>query len=189
MSDLFPTICRAAEPARSPESAAAQVLVVGVGNTLMRDDGIGIEAVEALASGFEIPPSVRIIDGGIAGPAWLAELGAVDHLWIVDAVRRGGTPGGFAWLTLDDLLERRGPILSPHQVGVTEFLGMARILGRLPEDTRILGVEPLATTPCGLGLSDALRLALPDVVCELVGELSRLRVAMPRKRPIPASPT
>ena len=181
MKEACPTCCGSAGPSVSSKSLVAPVLVLGVGNTLMRDDGIGVEVVAALACEFDIPKSVRIIDGGIAGFGWLPELAGADHLLIVDAVRKGNAPGSYDWLSVDDLVERRGLILSPHQVGVTDLLGIARLLGHLPRNSRILGVEPLATTPFGLELTDALRLALPQVVAELVQELGRLGVALSRK--------
>ena len=66
-----------------------RVLVLGVGNTLMRDDGVGVHAVRALADAYEIPANVRVIDGGTAGFRLLGDIADVDHLLIVDALKRG----------------------------------------------------------------------------------------------------
>ena len=73
--------------------ADPRILVLGVGNTLMGDDGVGVHAVRALADGYEIPANVLVVDGGVAGLRLLGEIAAADYLIIVDAVRRGGVPG------------------------------------------------------------------------------------------------
>jgi hydrogenase maturation protease len=96
-------------------------------------------------------------------------------LLIVDAVRCGGPPGTLVRLTPDQLPRRSGPTISPHEIGVTEILGMVALLGRLPP-TLILGVQPAITDLPGLELTDSLQQALPRVCAAIVDELRALKL-------------
>ena len=150
--------------------AAPRLLVLGVGNTLMGDDGIGVHAVQALADSYELPANLRVVDGGVAGLRLLGDIADVDCLIIVDAVRRGGVPGVIHRLRRQDIQTRRGPLISAHEVGIAELLAAAEFSGNLPE-THIIGVEPLETETVALELSAPLRCALPKVVGAIVSAL------------------
>lgn len=160
--------------------SAPRVLVIGVGNTLMQDDGVGVWAVRAFAQAYELPPHVRLIDGGVVGLGLLPELSSAEHLLMIDAVEGKGPPGTLYHLVPEDLPARRGPSLSAHEVGVSEVLSVARLLGRLPR-TRILGVQPLETQAIGLDLTPPLREALPRVVAAAAEELGALGVEIKKK--------
>lgn len=148
-------------------------IVLGVGNTVMQDDGVGVKVVHALREGFDLPDNICIIDGGLAGFAWLEEIRAARYLLIVDAMRGDGPPGTVYRVTPDQLANRSGPTISPHEVGVTELLAMAEMLGSLPQ-TLILGVQPDVTTEPGLELTEALRDAVPRIVAAIIEELRNL---------------
>ena len=165
--------------------AEPRILVLGVGNTLMRDDGVGVHAVGALADGYELPANVLVVDGGVAGLRLLSEIAAADYLIIVDAVRRGGVPGSIYRLGQEDLHPRRGPFVSAHEVGIAELLAAAEFTGRLPE-THIIGIEPLETETVCLELSSPLRCALPQVVTAIIERLRAHGAELKRK---PASET
>jgi hydrogenase maturation protease len=151
------------------------IVVLGVGNTLMKDDGIGVAAVRALAEQYRFPPSVRLIEAGVAGLGLLPFIREATHLLIIDAVRAGLAPGAILRLTPDDLPKHRGLLLSAHEVGITEVIEMARFVGRLPE-TRIIGVQPLETDTVGLEVTPQLNEALPQVLMAAVEELRALGV-------------
>ncbi|HUK56888.1 MAG TPA: HyaD/HybD family hydrogenase maturation endopeptidase [Nitrospiria bacterium] len=160
--------------------ALPSIVVLGVGNTLMRDDGIGVWAVRALAEAYDLPDRVRLIDGGVAGLRCLPEFEGAGHLLIIDAVSGEKPPGTIYYLTPEDLSARPGPYFSAHEVGVAELLSVARFLGRLPL-TRILGVQPQEVRKVGLDLTPALQTSLPRVVDAAVGELESLGVKPVRK--------
>ena len=155
--------------------AAPRILVLGVGNTLMADDGIGVHAIQALADSYELPANLRVVDGGVAGLRLLGDIAAADYLIIVDALRNGGVPGAIHHLRREDIQPRRGPFVSAHEVGIAELLAAAEFSGRLPE-TQIIGVEPLDTNTVGLELSAPLRSALGKVVAAVVNRLRTLGV-------------
>jgi hydrogenase maturation protease len=160
--------------------AAPAIVVLGVGNTLMQDDGVGVWALRALAEAYDLPPSVRLIDAGVAGFRYLPELGEAEHLLILDAVEGGGPPGTLYRLAPEDFPARQGPTLSAHEVGIAEILSMAEFLGKLPK-TRILGVQPIETCAVGLDLTPPLQQALPRIVETVAEELRALGVEVCRR--------
>ena len=157
-----------------------RILVLGVGNTLMRDDGVGVHAVRALADGYELPADVRVVDGGVAGLGLLGEIAVANFLIIVDAVKCGGTPGAIYRLRQEDIRPRRGPFVSAHEVGIAEVLAAAEFSGRLPE-THIIGIEPLETETVSLDLSLPLRRAMPQIVAAIVDTLHAHGVELTEK--------
>jgi hydrogenase maturation protease len=160
--------------------AAPRVLVLGVGNTLMGDDGVGVYAVQALADNYELPANVRVIDGGVAGMRLLGDIAEVDYLIIVDALKNHRVPGTIYRYRQADIQPRRGPLVSAHEVGIAELLAAAEFSGRLPE-TEILGVEPLETETVSLELSSPLRRALPQIVAAIVDTLHAHGVELKEK--------
>jgi hydrogenase maturation protease len=158
----------------------SRVLVLGVGNTIMGDDGIGVWAVQALADAYDIPANVRIVDGGVAGLRLLDEIGEATFLLIVDAAKWGGAPGSIYRLERKAFPTRQGPFFSAHEIGVAELLSVLDFTGKLPQ-TRVIGVEPLDTETIGLELTEPLQAALPGVVAAIVEELADIGVALRRK--------
>ncbi|MBI3610783.1 MAG: HyaD/HybD family hydrogenase maturation endopeptidase [Nitrospirae bacterium] len=156
-------------------TSAPSIVVLGVGNTLMQDDGVGVWAVRALAETYDFPDRVRIVEAGVAGLRCLPEFEGAEHLLIIDAVTGKESPGAIYRLAPEDLSARRGPFFSAHEIGIAELLSTARFLGKLPF-TRILGVQPLEVREVGLDLTPMLRDALPRVVEAAVGELRALGV-------------
>lgn len=159
------------------------VVVLGVGNTLMQDDGIGVWTVQALAEEYDVPAHVRLVEAGIAGLRLLSELEGAEHLLIIDAVMGKGRPGSVYRLTPEDLPKGRGPFMSAHEVGITEVLSAAELLGKKPH-TRILGIQPLETRTVGLELTPPLQEALPSVVAAAVEELRAWDVKVDKKEKI-----
>ncbi|OGQ74106.1 MAG: hypothetical protein A3G40_10665 [Deltaproteobacteria bacterium RIFCSPLOWO2_12_FULL_57_22] len=158
-----------------------RVLVLGIGNTLMQDDGVGVWAVEALSEDYDAPGHVKIMDGGVAGLRLLAEIAWAEFLLIVDAVKGGGAPGSIYRLGPENLPARQGPFFSAHEVGIAELLSALEFTGKLPK-TRIIGVEPLETETVGLEPTEPLRAALPGVVAAVVAELDGMGVVLRRRR-------
>ena len=162
---------------RAMDRSSPRVLVLGVGNILMRDDGIGVWAVRALAESASLPPNVRLLEGGIAGLRLLPEITAADELLVIDAARGDGPPGAVYRMELERSPGRRGPIFSAHEVGIAEVLAVAELTGRRPR-VRLLGVQPLETDRVGLQMSPALRAAFPRILEAAVEELKAMDVAV-----------
>jgi len=141
--------------------------VLGIGNVLLRDEGIGCHVVHALEG---IPlPDVKIIDGGTC-PDVLQFLEDADKLIIVDAVKGGGTPGQIYRFHLEDITLEQKPFLSLHDVGLVDSLMLMQLWHNIGEAV-IIGVEPREIN-WGLELSPELREKMPQIIDAILAELN-----------------
>jgi hydrogenase maturation protease len=145
-----------------------RVVIIGVGNLLLGDEGIGIHVVRVLQD-MDLPPGVRLIDGGTS-PDLIAYTRAGDKMIIVDAARAGGEPGTVHRFLPADLSEERAVLTSAHEMGVVENLALMSLTGNRPDETVIIGIEPAEIGP-GTELSEALRRRLPDIVKAILDEI------------------
>lgn len=143
--------------------ATAPILVLGLGNVLLRDDGVGPALVKLLAdSADRSKGKVEFLDGGTQGLALLGSLAGRQTVIILDALATGAPPGTVHRLTLTDLCELCPPRgNSSHEGNAGELLAAAQLLGELPERLFIIGVEP-GTIATGFGLSEHVREALTE---------------------------
>ncbi|MEP7115120.1 MAG: HyaD/HybD family hydrogenase maturation endopeptidase [Ilumatobacteraceae bacterium] len=145
-------------------------LVLGIGNLLAGDDGLGPSAVERLTTlANELPPGTDVVDGGTCGLFLLSYLVGVDSLIAVDATEFGVLPGTVR--VLRDLAPTESimsaPSMSVHQAGLADLLTAARLSGCLPPRVTLVGVQPSVIADMTIGLSDAVSAAL-DVCCAAV---------------------
>lgn len=148
-----------------------RVTLLGLGNILLSDEGVGVWAVREVARRFRLPEAVEVVDGGTAGLDLLPYVEDREHLLVVDAVQFQREPGFIGWVEEEELLRGAGIHASLHHLGLKEVLAAARLLERAPKDVRLLGIQPhsLAT---GVGLSLCLQARLPEVVAEIVARLT-----------------
>lgn len=159
---------------------SAPTLVLGLGNVLCGDDGVGVAAIARLQRRFRVPEAVAVEDGGTLGLTLLARLRGVRELVLVDAVDTGGVPGTLVRLEGDAVGPAVRDRLSVHQVGVADLLEATRLIDEAPEHVVLLGVVP-KTTELGLGCSPAVRAAVPALVDAVVRELARMGHVLERK--------
>ena len=152
------------------------VLVLGLGNILCGDDGAGVVVAHRLRRELEVPPGVRIVDGGTLGLDLLALVAASDRVILVDAVRAEGPPGTLVRLAGDDVAPAVYERLSMHQIGVADLLAGAALCERYPREVVIVGVVP-ATTDLQLGCTPDVTRSLPAVAAAVVDELERMGIA------------
>ena len=145
------------------------LLVLGLGNVLLEDDGVGGAAVSLLLDRSDVPQGVQVLDGGTLGLSLLPHLEAADTVILVDAVRTDAAAGSLVRLDGDEVAPAVATRLSPHQVGVADLLDGARWLGRYPHRVILLGLVP-ASIELGVGLSPAVHASLPDLVDAIVHE-------------------
>ncbi len=157
-------------------SERIQLLVLGLGNVLLEDDGVGGAAVSLLLDRFETPAGVRVFDGGTLGLSLLPYLEMADAVILVDAVRADSAPGSLVRLDGDDVAPAVATRLSPHQVGVADLLDGARWLGRYPGRVLLLGLVP-ESMELAVGLSPHVRASLDDLVERIVEEAGMLGFA------------
>lgn len=117
-------------------------LVLGLGNTIMSDDGIGPKVVRQLQEEDGLPDGVILLDGGTLGLDLLPHLEGVGQLIIVDAVETGKEPGTVVRLVGEEVPVALETKLSPHQMGLKDLLAVARLMDCLPEEIVLIGVQP-----------------------------------------------
>ena len=149
------------------------LLVLGLGNVLLQDDGVGSAAVSLLRDGYDVPDGVRLFDGGTLGLSLLPYLDAADAVILVDAIRADAPPGSLVRLEGDEVPPAVATRLSPHQIGVADLLDGARWLDRYPARVVLLGLVP-ESMELAIGLSPRVAVALPDLVQRIVAEAASL---------------
>ena len=139
-----------------------RTIVLGLGNILNRDEGLGVHALAALEERLGPHAQVELVDGGTIGLSLLPLVEACGHLLVLDAVNAGQPPGTIVELRDDEIPLYAGARLSQHQVTFQEVLGLARMRGRHPPHLHLIGVQP-ADLSVGVGISATVEAALPQV--------------------------
>ncbi len=147
-----------------------RIVVLGVGNILLSDEGVGVRAIEALREGYLLPPEVEVIDGGTSGMELLEDLSRADLLIVADAVKAGMLPAAIIRIAGDDVPVFFRAKLSPHQVGLSDVLADLEFMGEPPRETVIIGVQPLSLET-RLELTPEVAARVPEVVGLIVEEL------------------
>jgi len=154
-----------------------RIVVLGVGNILLSDEGIGVRTVEKLLQDYVLPAEVEVIDGGTSAMEMLEDLGHADHLIIVDAVRSGKPPATIVRMAGADVPVFFRTKLSPHQVGLSDVLATLVLMGEQPGSTTVIGIEP-QSLELGMALTSAVAEQLPQVVQMVKDELNGLGFAL-----------
>lgn len=140
------------------EIVQAKIVILGIGNLLLGDEGMGIHFVRMLNEESLDYANLEIIDGGIC-PEFASFVEDAHKLIIVDAVKGGKKPGTIYHFGIDDVMMDLPMKLSLHQMGVIDSLKMLRLVGKEPKDTIIIGIEP-KNINCGLELSPEVKKGL-----------------------------
>jgi hydrogenase maturation protease len=148
-----------------------KIVILGIGNVILRDEGVGVHAVREL-EGRDLPPRVQVIDGGTALMDLLTVIQEAERIIVIDALKGGGEAGTIYRVTPDDLMAETERALSLHQVGLLEVLGMVKQLGGDPQVV-IIGVEPKEIS-WGMELTPEVEARLPRVIDAVFEELRGL---------------
>src|SRR5271169_5150799 len=148
MSSTSSSSANAEPEARRP----IRLLVLGLGNVLCGDDGLGAVAIARIRARYDIPEGMSVLDGGTLGLSLLPHVEDAERAILVDTIRAEGPPGSFVRLDGDDVGPAVAGRLSVHQVGVADLLDAARWRGRVPEEIILLGLVP-ETLEVGVTLS------------------------------------
>lgn len=149
------------------------VLVLGVGNILLQDEGVGVHAIRALQEGYRLPEGVEVVDGGTSGMDLLEIIAGRDHLIVVDAVKTGQPPGTLVRLGSDQVRAFFRTKISPHQLGLSDVLASATLSGEHPKEVSLVGMVP-HSMDTGLELSPMALSRLRTLVDMTVAELCSL---------------
>ena len=146
-----------------------QVLVLGIGNILLRDEGVGVRVIEQMQT-MHLPDDVELVDGGTAGADLLDVLAERRKVIVIDAVQADCEPGTVLQFTADDLVRPEGVGMSLHELGLGEALTMTRHLGCSPKDVVVFGIKP-KDIGCGLELSEEIAASVPKVIELVLAEI------------------
>jgi hydrogenase maturation protease len=114
------------------------ILVLGIGNVLLSDEGFGVHVIRRLKQ-LKVPDNVRIEEGGIGGFNLLGSLDGVDKLLVVDVMWMNTSPGELFVINPEQELKEPGKqIVSFHQIGVLELVQLGKLIGNSPEVTYIV---------------------------------------------------
>lgn len=149
--------------------ASATCIVLGLGNTLHSDDGVGPQAIEKLRSDPRVPGDVSLIEGGTLGLELLTYIWDCSYLLVLDAVDVGQPPGTLVRMSSQELQSLPGKS-SVHQLGVADLMVALRVLAKRTPEVVLLGVQP-ASTEWGTELSPAVAAVLPVLADAAIAEL------------------
>ncbi len=162
-----------------------RVLVIGLGNVLMQDEGVGVRAVEYLESRYHLPAGVEVVDGGTSGTELLEPMRGVEQLIVADAVNTGASPGTLVRLTEEEVPAFFETKLSNHQLGLSDLLAVLKVTDEAPKSITIIGMVPYELEN-KLGLSERTTARLEEMVQRLVAELEAAGFELtPRAQPRP----
>lgn len=157
-----------------------RITVMGIGNILFADEGVGIRVIERLQEHYDFPNNVVLLDGGVLGLGLLGFMVESDDLVVVDTVRNGGTPGTLYRLEGDEVPRRFLDKTSIHEVDFLEALTACEALDKVPE-TVIIGVEPEDIDSLSLDLTPIVEKQIGPLIEMVLKELNRLGVGYTKK--------
>ncbi|MDG4552828.1 MAG: HyaD/HybD family hydrogenase maturation endopeptidase [Candidatus Competibacter sp.] len=163
-----------------------RIVVLGLGNILLRDEGVGVRVVEALAARYRLPAEVEVVDGGTVGMDLLDTLAGSDHLLVCDAVQTGAPPGSVVKLADAEVPALFQTRFSPHQLGLAEVLATLILMEEAPAALTLIGVVP-ADLELGVELSPEVAAALERAVECLADALRGLGLHPTPRRATPVA--
>lgn len=163
-----------------------RIVVLGLGNILLRDEGVGVRVVEALAARYILPAMVEVVDGGTTGMELLDTLAGCDHLLVCDAVQTGAPPASVVKLADAEVPALFQARFSPHQLGLAEVLATLILMEEAPTTITLVGVVP-ADLELGIELSPEVAAVVERAVVCLVDALYGLGFPLTPRRAAPVA--
>lgn len=156
------------------------IAVFGIGNILLSDDGAGVHVLNRLKEEYDLPGYVELVDGGTKGLDLLPLLEDRDKVLIIDAANFKKAPG-----TIDEVEGDRIPAflsskLSVHQIGLPDMLFAAKLMGIMPEEMCLIGIQP-ESMETSTEMSDAVKKGLDPLLEKVVDKLKEWGVEIKQK--------
>ena len=152
------------------DGSPAQTLILGVGNLLMSDEGVGVHVIQRLVASYQLPEQVQILDGGTLGMDLLYYLEGIENLLLIDAVQAHKEPGTLIRLEGDDVPAFLSIKISPHQLGVPDMLAAAKLKDAYPQRIVLWGVQP-ERLEIGLDLSPKVESKVDTIIENILDQL------------------
>ncbi len=156
-----------------------KIVVLGIGNLLLSDEGVGIKIIQDLTNNYEFPKEVEIVDGGVGSFALLPYIESAEKLLVIDAILGGKPPG-----TIYKFKDKEIPIqvfekISLHEISFGDILNLAKLRGKYPTSLVIIGIEP-KSLEIGLELSEVIKKNYNNLLKEVLLQLEEWGI-----KPIP----
>ena len=148
-----------------------RAVILGIGNTILSDEGVGVRAVEAFEKRYRLPENILAIDGGTSSMEMIEELSHLDFLLVLDTIDAGKPPGTIVKLAGNDVPAFFRRKLSPHQIGLSDVLASLEFLEAEPKDIVVIGVQPV-TMELGMELSPEVAVRVSEMVEMTVAEFA-----------------
>jgi hydrogenase maturation protease len=157
-------------PWREAQLLEPKITLIGLGNILLQDEGVGVQAVWALQKRYELPPELEVVDGGSSGLDLLPYIEGRDRVLFVDAVNFGQEPGYIGILENQEIPTLFALKASIHHLGLMDLLAAAQLLDVSPKETCLIGIQP-QTMETSLELSALLQEKLPLLITQIIHKL------------------
>ena len=152
------------------------ILVLGVGNLVMGDDGVGVMVAQKLQQSYRFSGNVEIMDGGTLGLDLLPKLENITHLILIDAVETGKKVGTCIRLYGEELPIALETKISPHQMGLKDLLAVSELMGHSPQEMVLIGVQP-GSIEMEIGLTPEVEAQLDTLIANVLTELENWGVS------------
>lgn len=152
------------------DGSPVQTLILGVGNLLMTDEGVGVHVIQRLVADYQLPEQVQVLDGGTLGMDLLYYLEGVENLLLIDAVQARKEPGTLVCLEGEDVPAFMSIKISPHQMGVPDMLAAAHLMNVYPQRIVLWGVQP-ELMEIGLELSHTVESKVDTIIENVLEQL------------------
>lgn len=146
------------------------VLVLGIGNLVMSDDGVGVVVAQRLQQNYRFADNVEVMDGGTLGLDLLPKLENITNLIMIDAVETGNIAGTCVRLCGQELPFALETKVSPHQMGLKDLLAVSELMGHSPKEMVLIGVQP-GSIEMEIGLTSEVEAQLETLMSNVLDEL------------------
>jgi len=158
-----------------------RIVVLGVGNILLTDEGVGVKVVKELEQRYDFPSHVKLVDGGTQGLWLMSTIQQADRLIVVDAVLGKGEPGTIYRLERDDLPKGLRVKQSAHDSDLLEALTLCSLIDAEPSSCVVVGIQPANITEFSTELTDVIAGKVDTLIARVIAELNALGV-YPQKK-------
>ncbi len=153
------------------------IAILGIGNVLLKDEGIGVHVLNELKRRYVFPENVELIDGGTMGLDLLPFIENKSKILFIDAVNFRAEPGAIGELNNAEIPSYFSSKLSVHQIALPDMLAAGNLLGNIPEEMCLIGIQP-ETFETGYGLSSLIQGKINDLILHVINKLKEWQVVI-----------
>jgi len=174
-----PTASSAADSQGGETISPQKIVVLGVGNLLLSDEGIGVHVANELMK-MDLPPEVSVVEGGTDGFRLLNVITEADRLIVVDAVKGGAEPGSIYRFDINEVRNcPSGFRTSVHQIGILEVIDLSGLIGKTPHTT-VIGIEP-KSLDMSMELTSEIKSKIPRIIDLIFEELRKYNITIDKQ--------